>query len=621
MASNAFINARDEGLNWDRHPYGVGLGQDFESYKDELKHQLSRVAGEEGSEDSAQADAIMKAQAGDNGDIQFMAPSVGDSSIFGNDVMNPYAGFCRDDDIVHQSFAYKKDYVYGMGRVYAETYDSKQQVMYLQFGIPKYRNLRTYLSNATDGDMAELNDNGEPGIASKLGSFIKKGLITAVKLPWLPLEWGYKAIDGLDQTKVTEYFYFKECMMLYWRQVNGILAQMAVAMGLYGPNAMPDDELPEILKGGPDIFYILSTRSRRYDASLVAGKEEITPEILEKSLQTDPPTEEGSKGFLTTLGDWWDKFWNNVWSGTRTSMFDSNKFLAFRIEKGSDNASENFSNSIQPSALQQRLNGLVDQQRNININENQGDGLLEWVNRKIAQGKSAINNVKNAFSSGGGGVNAIIEYAAAGNGFFDLPQQWCGSNFSRSVSVNIRLRSKTGGDPVSIYTSIIIPLSCLLAGAMPRASGDGTYTSPFICRCWCRGMFAVPAGIIQSLNVTRGDSEFGWSLTRLPTTVAVSLQIADLSPIMFLGLAGDGAWQQAWANNTKLQEYLNTIAGIGLKQRYYLTQQLRRNYNVWKLIHKNTTLSATYWGMRAGDSWLGRTVSLFAPIRAMRVGS
>lgn len=621
------------GSSWQRQPYGVKMPQSFANYKAAAIEALTQVYMSESGVDAAEAKskAEEEFQAQNEGDAAntFDIPTVSDCSLYGNDVINPYAGFCLDDDIVHEMYK-QKGHDYGMGRVYREMYDSKQQVLYMQFGLPKYRNMQDWLSSAASSEMGQLNDTGNVGLLTKFANLILGGVKLAIKLPWLPIEWCRKAIRGLEEDQITEYFYFKETMLLYYRYVNTLLAHIAVGMGLYGSNAalgfigkdvqqdiVNPDLIPEALKGGPDIFHILTTRSRRFGISKYSATG--TDEMLKQHSQEDPP-----EGVWASI----KSFFVKIWDGWSSTAMDGCKFIAFRIEKGADNASETFSNSTQESSMAQRLNASVAENRERNLNTNQGEGIGANLLRGLSTVKNFYSKAKDAvgaFKSGDleGGINGVIDYVAAGNGFFDLPKQWCGSNFSRNFNVSLKLRSKTGGDPVSIFQNIMIPLSCLLAGSMPRAAGNGTYTSPFICRCWCRGMFSIPAGIIQSLSVTRGDSEFGWSLSRQPTVVNVNMVIEDLSPILYVGLTGDSfsdVWGSAFRDNTKLHEYLDTLTGVGLRQRYYRLQQLKRTYYASKLISKNTMFSATYWSMRLGDSWIGKLVGAVSPMSAMRVG-
>ena len=174
---------------------------------------------------------------------------------------------------------------------------------------------------------------------------------------------------------------------------------------------------------------------------------------------------------------------------------------------------------------------------------------------------------------------------------------------------------------MSIFQSIMIPIAGLLAAALPRGVGDSTYTSPFLVRAFCKGMFAIPAGIISTLSLTRGSSEFGWSLSKLPTVVDVSFTIEDLSPMLFLSIAGQGeltAVMQAFTNNSKMHEYINTLVGIGAKERYYLLGQLKRRLQTAMLIGKNTLFSATYRGYVMGDSSIVRSIMALTPFTRVK---
>lgn len=735
MANRGVSGVKDSEMNWNRQPYGVNLcASGYNDYKSSLIDALAKVLKED--DDSKQVnkpsvdkemteeelksyqakakekiDAAIKAQseAAANG---MDAPSnvsthilecqtVSDSSIFGNDVLNPYSGFCRDDDIIPKEFTKDGKHNYGMGRVYKEIYDSKQQVVYLQFGIPKYRNLYHFLANASDADTSDLNDYGDTSILSKVANFFIDMAKFAIELPFMPFEFAHYLYESMRDDKITEYFYFREQMYVYYNYVNSILIHLATGIGLFDGNKsvvanLKKFDMPKILCNDdgdprPDIYSILSTRSKRFGAEEVSHNLQKVGEELSKkfpSSQADPETKDaidkktgqkveitdkGISGTATVNGQevivskdkslidengnlnqekirevakataaasydgFWDKTWGDIksvvrkiWDGYQASALDNTKWVAFRIEKDSDNASESFSNGLSDSSLQQTLNGFASNNRNMNLDAaSMGTGIIGLVDRWINKAKGITQAIGNVVSSAqnGGALASIIGYLHSGNGYYDLPQQWSNSSFTRSVSINIRLRSRTGGDPLSVYTNIMVPFACILAGAMPRANGDSTYTSPFILRAYCRGMFSIPAGMITSLNITRGDSEFGWSIWRLPTTMSLNIQITDLSPVLFMGLQGGQAgpaaiwkrFKQAFANNTKEHEYLDTLSGLGLKQRIYYSQNVRR-----KLMELGATLRSqygnpTWWGMMIADTPVARIVNAFRTAGSMNV--
>ncbi len=702
MAENSKESVGDSNKGWVRHPYGCSIGMSFSSYKEQLI-EIMLAGSESGGKDvdvlaeksfdaakaadgknfsDGGAEAVVGTVAGilkqeKGADTNLGAhltdlPSVTDSSLFGNDAINPYSGFCRDDDIVHQEYKSKTNgnHVFRMGRVYNEIYNSKQQVVYMQFGIPKYRNLFHYITNAASAQMSDMNDHGSSSVISAVANFFIDGTKFAINIVTLPLEWAWRFFEGLDSVRVTEYFYFKEQMFMYWNYVNTILIHIASGMGLYDANGKitgQETELPQILRGtnnGPDIYQILSCRGSRYGAGKVAAAYAAAGDPS-KGLLADPEKvdsdaaakNENPKG----LDTWTDKlsntlddtremikvsykgFWSQTWgeikdkikdmyNGWETGALDSSKWLAFRLEKDSDNASESFSNSLSTSNLQEELNGFTASNRANELDAStSGGGILGSVNRlwKKANTWKAVASEIFSRDQGPGALTSILSYAMSGNGYYDLPQQWSGSNFSRSVNINVRLRSRTGGDPISIFTNVIIPFSCILAGACPRADGSSTYTSPFIVRAYCRGMFAISAGMITSLSITRGDSEFGWSIHRLPTTMAIQIQITDLSPILFLSISGAdagitqiaGIFREAFMNNTKMHDYLDTISGMGLKQRIYWGMGTWRNAKIAGRIIKSHWGNPTYWGMLFADTWMSRSVMAFRRAGNMNVPS
>lgn len=721
MADDRMESVGDSNRGWVRHPYGCAITGSYSDYRSQLVEVLVASKMEDASRgfkdsidmsdekafesNEKEAEAIRKVideiktkkdEGSNNIETHLVdLPSVSDSSIFGNDAINPYAGFCRDDDIVHSAYTSDiGDHVFKMGRVYREIYDSKQQVVYMQFGIPKYRNLFHYIMNATSSEMSDANDVGDTSIISKIANFFIDGTKLAVNIVTWPIEFCHRIFNGLDSVKLTEYFYFREQMFMYWNHVNMILVHLASGIGLYNNineesvNSMEaiKPQLPKILRGagtgGPDIYTILSCRGKRYGATEMTMAEVANQYknagTGQGSIGYDPEKDDGTKvdatvlegknltDFYEKLGSteekdlaeqaesaqkaaeekakgaykgFWAETWGSlketfgkVWDGYTASAFDSTKWLAFRLEKDSDNASESFSNSLSQSSLQEELNGFAATNRRNNLDASTaGWGVLGWLNkqqRRISTWTDTLGSILST-NKGAGAISSVLAFTLSGNGYYDLPQQWSGSSFSRSCNINVRLRSRTGGDPVSVYTNVLIPFACLLAGACPRANGASTYTSPYIVRAYCRGMFAIPAGMITNLSITRGDSEFGWSVHRLPTTIAIQIQITDLSPILFIGLAGSGAgptelfslFKQAFVNNTKMHDYLDTLSGMGLKQRIYWGMSTLRNIEIAKRITASHWCNPTYWGMLFADTWMSRTVMAFRRAGNMNVPS
>ena len=668
--SNAYQGVLDN-MTWEDMAYGVSVGAPYQSYTVALIKQMAVLManekyGQEPTDEqirqqSVEATKLVLSNISPNQEglenvnggamtnqHMYRSPSVSDASVGGNDAINPYSAFNLDDDIVHDT-SYADGETWGQGRCYAEMYETKQVILYLTMGIPKYRNLMTWLQNATNAELSELNDKGSVSLMTSIGRLFKKGVSLAIQLPWLPIIWAANIISSIKDYKVTEYFYFRDNMPAYYRYWNALLSEIAVGMGIYGndPNMAGDTEdtqngnkgvpngganisstmlskyaqnLPTIMQDGPDIFKIMSRRARRMGSDIVTQYNDRADVVGGDAMYADMEANFNAAAKGDENESAWDKVGagiSNFWTGLKSGALEGMNFIGFRIER-SDNSNESFSNSTAESPLLQTLNNEVAQKRQLSEDQlTSGEGVAATGLRIV---KNAQQFLKNASSilKGQKGIDGTIAYIASGNGFFDLPKQWSGSSgMSRSLSFNMKLRAKTGGDPVSIYQSIMIPLTALMAAALPRGVGDSTYTSPFLVRAFCKGMFSVPAGIISTLSITRGAGEFGWSLSRLPTVVDVSFTIEDLSPMLFLSMAGGAgmldAIGQAFANNTKMHEYINTLTGIGLKERYYLLGQMKRRLKTALLIGKNTTFSATYRGYVMGDSAIIRSMMALTP--------
>ena len=590
MASAAAV--QDNAL-WNVNPMGIVIGDDYSSFEAALSSQLSRIAGNGGGLIGADKGAY-GTYINDPANIaySYKSPSVSDASVGGNDVMNPLAAFNENDDIVHDVFKCGGSQ-FGMGRVYSEMYNSRQQVVYFTMGIPKYRNLQTWLMHATKKEMAELNEEGKIKDFGVLGGLVA-GLKFAIELPWLPAIWAYKAFSGIKQFNVTEYFAFRETMPLYYRYVNTILCHLAVAMGIGSAKGGDGQSTPDVIRNGPDIFRIMSKRALR----LGGGSGMSTDAYLQgmKDYKDDPDEKIGGLG--------------GFWTGLTSGALEGNNFVGFRMEK--TDSGETFSNSTQESNLASELNSEVQKHRDANVGEASGKGIAAWMSRT----QKKLNNLRDAAAkfAGNGNLQSAIAYMAAGNGYYDLPKQWGGSGgISRSVNLSVKLRSKTGGDPVSVFQSIMIPTAMFLAMSLPRAVGDSTYTSPFIIRAYSKGMFGIPAGIVSSLSITRGASDFGWAVSKLPTVADVSLSIEDLSPVIYLSMGGLGVFQQAFSNNTKLHEYLDTLSALGLKERYFRLGQMKRRLAAVAMVTRNTAFSSVYQGYMLGDSSLVRGIMNLTP--------
>lgn len=353
-----------------------------------------------------------------------------------------------------------------------------------------------------------------------------------------------------------------------------------------------------------DLYAQLETERAKYEQARSNGQD---PKAHEKAMQE---IQQKIDQYESSTGDFSNKIlgfgigglfsgsnWKNMFGMMMGTALQTIDFIGFKVEK-STSVSESVSNSTAPLEIANTINGMASQ------GQQKRDSLMGMllsgrsglpVLDQIAQFTSGLFGTLMDSIGMGNMVNVLT-----GNGFADIPERWQSSSFSRSYNVEIQLRARYG-DSVSWLQSIGIPLACILAGGMPRGIGGAMYTSPFLVRCYCKGMFSIPTGIIESISMTRGDAEYGWSMNRLPLSLNVQLTIKDLSPILYIGMDND--------MNTSLDEYMSTLTGLGLYERTFRFPMLLRRFNRALLIGRNTWANPLWWGNQVGDTGLAKGIA------------
>lgn len=725
-------NTQPDG-GWIRNPYGINISADettlFATLSEAFKFALDNEP--EGTKQTINkwrdvVNSITREKAGENpsssdlgqGEVFYCKQGYTDTSVGGNDAINPYWQFNRDDDIVPPNLRSSDKYgtsmttatntaqgraldvTTGMGRVYSEMYDDQQQLLWLSAGVPVFTNLGKFFLTAGNSDEANLMNSGShAGIAGKLLSYARSVTWWAITFPIMAPIYFVRWCNNFNNETITKYYSFKPTQSIYLELVNTMLSYLAVGMGLYPQFNMgkrPDDKkvsvkannelsdkeidamipigtptdkigevrenirsmmkggmkdsgVPELLQNGPDIFRILNKRNWQFnllnDSSI--STRDITMAAAKLADNSDDEVAKsifvgGGKGKsrvdLKAIDEQMARMANNEeayqklaeerrlmkenkdgYGETRTlldqtelsiksAILGIGDYIGFRVEK-STNASESISNSTGSTGLSDKINGYASSQQEARMSS--GDSKIIKIAAKLSAG-GVTGMVKSAMLEIGanlaGGIASVVQN---GNGFLDIPDVWKNSSFSKSHSFNIQLRARYG-DPVSIYQSIYIPLTMLLAYAMPRSVGDNMYTSPFVVRAYCKGMFSVPCGMVDSMSITRGASEYGWSEGNLPTAVDITLSIKDLSPTFFLSMQNIGI-SDVFRHNTNMMEYLDTLSGLGIVEKLYLWPKMMRKMSALFLINRNTTFSPLYWSQRVGRSPMLRAAGSIVP--------
>lgn len=516
-----------------------------------------------------------------------------DTQIGGNEAINCYYQFNENDDIVHPINKTGTSDGDGMGRVYNETFDQQQQILYMTFGVPDFSNAGRFIADLYDVNLATLMNTGDASVIGNVGRFLGYAVGTALTIPITgPIRFVSKLLS-LDAP--TKYYDILPTMPLYYKTVNVILAHLASNMNLIsGEESYGENGVPNILKThGLDILTILS---RKYYYDNIANA-------------TNPTVDE----LLATLQG--DKFYEkNIWEkgvdGISAAITEALLHIGFRVEKSSDSA-ESASNATKEPEILSKLNAEVSagRERTFNLGAIRNSGIGKTADAVYQALSGVVTGLADSLSIEGAGE--ILK----GSGFVDMPEIYASSSFSKNYSFNFQLRSPYG-DPFSIFYSLYVPLAMLLAAAFPRSVGQNSYTSPFLVRAYCQGMFAIPMGIIDSIHIQRGAAEYGWNDNMLPTQIDVSFTIKDLSPIMHIAIADGGIkdWMNILGTNSTFQEYMLTLGGANIAQRVLKLKQIKNRAKALLKILSNNKLNPMMMGFSLMNTTIGRGIIKINPV-------
>lgn len=272
--------------------------------------------------------------------------------------------------------------------------------------------------------------------------------------------------------------------------------------------------------------------------------------------------------------------WSTATNDDFKTYFSSAENVIFYLD-GMTNVSETFSNSTMESSLASTVNGLSDTAKELKfiLGDNSAmasiiDGMGDVSTTITSSLSSAISGLGGGLLAGltGRGINTILS-----GGKISFPELWSDSSFDRSYSLDIKLRSPDC-DPLSIYLNILVPYIHLLALVLPK-NLDGTtdsgtedpngYTSPFLVKAFCKGIFNVDMGMITDLSVSKG-AECQWNDDGLPTQIDISLSIKDLYSLLSMSTYETTSVSfNKICNivaNTSMMDFLANMSGLNLAQ-------------------------------------------------------
>lgn len=284
--------------------------------------------------------------------------------------------------------------------------------------------------------------------------------------------------------------------------------------------------------------------------------------------------EEAQKTYNPTLGQ---KILGKV-SGfmefLNAEFADGSAFATFRVDHTGP-VSESFSSSTKPSDLAQKFNSASAQGRAAYYTFG-GGNLAPGVDEIVSAGRDLMAGALNFLK-----LDGLL--SLMGSAFVDIPDHWENSIATLpSKTYSMRLVAPYG-HPVSQLINIYIPLSMILAGALPHAAGRQAYTQPFLVELYDQGRAITRCGIFESLQITRGVSNLGFTKNKDMLAVDVQFSIKDLSSVMYMPVevGAIDPFKTINVHDSAYSDYMSTLGSATLGEQIYRGQKLKLRVKNW----------------------------------------
>jgi len=233
------------------------------------------------------------------------------------------------------------------------------------------------------------------------------------------------------------------------------------------------------------------------------------------------------------------KWWDAMTSFFHGENQDGSQFLGLRVDyTGPTQLS--ISNEAGESEISQKINSIASANRAARTNL--ADGKL--FGGVAGEAVGAVTQGASDFIAGAADKFGMAGAAAlAGNAQIEIPKVWMSSRASLPrMDFSLTLRSAYGNKMARLL-HLYVPLACILAGGSPLATGKQSYTSPFLCEAYCRGMMQSRLAMMDNINVTHGAGNIGFTEDFEPLQLDVSFSMVDLSTVFFMPIAPQGSWE------------------------------------------------------------------------------
>jgi len=285
-----------------------------------------------------------------------------------------------------------------------------------------------------------------------------------------------------------------------------------------------------------------------------------------------------------------------------SAVRDGGAYAAFEVEY-TGSVTESFSNSVGEIDTGSTLKSLSKKSKDVKFNL-AGGNIVGEAAQAIASGVKDL--IMGGLDSVTYGASNVLQ-TLLGGGYIDVPKRWEDSSVSLpQVTYKMKLISPYG-NTISQMTNIYIPLAMLLAGSLPLATGKASYTSPYLCSLFSKGVQKIKLGMITNLTITRGTSNLGFNNDRKALAIDVSFTVTDFSNIMSAPVNTsifDEIFNVPLYDDTPLGNYISVIAARSLLDSKYALPRVKLKLSR-ALMSYEQAISPSSWGLRTGNALNG----------------
>lgn len=307
----------------------------------------------------------------------------------------------------------------------------------------------------------------------------------------------------------------------------------------------------------------------------------------------------------------WGEEWVKYSEATATGAAE---WINFRVD-AVKSVSESFQNDTAPSEIQGRVNGASSTAAELRFS-------LSDMHTGFAPLDAIVNGVRDTFAGVADGLHISGLAALMGAGFVDIPQRWTDSSAQfPSATYTIKCRPAYG-HILSRFLNMHFVIACLLAGCLPISYGRQSYGAPFLCEFYAQGKNQSRLAIIESVSITRGEGNLGWTSSGEFLGCDIQFTVKDLSSVMHAPIDSgvEALFSLRWliTDDNSFNDYMAVLSNLSVYEMTYSWEKLKRNLSNYVVVNQNF-LSPASISMMLGDSAIGRMVRKITPHDAVSI--